>query len=101
MPPNIQAGPKIMKVQMGHLVELLCIVQGVPKPTLSWTKDGKTYPMSPDGSLTLGPVGLGDEGTYTCTAVNIAGSDEAQMQLLIQGYFQILLNQRISYSRCT
>uniref|UniRef100_A0A3Q2YR82 Hemicentin 1 n=1 Tax=Hippocampus comes TaxID=109280 RepID=A0A3Q2YR82_HIPCM len=84
VPPNIQAGPRVMKVQMGHLVELLCIVQGVPKPSLSWTKDGKTYPMSPDGSLALGPVGLGDEGTYTCTAVNIAGSDEAQVQLLIQ-----------------
>ncbi|XP_051929215.1 hemicentin-1 isoform X1 [Hippocampus zosterae] len=84
VPPNIQAGPKIMKVQMGHLVELLCIVQGVPKPNLSWTKDGKMYPMSLDGSLTLGPVGLGHEGSYTCTAVNIAGRDEAQVQLLIQ-----------------
>ncbi|XP_061153333.1 hemicentin-1 isoform X4 [Syngnathus typhle] len=84
VPPSIQAGPKVMKVQMGHLVELLCIAQGVPKPALSWTKDGRTYPTSPDGTLTLDPVGLDHEGTYTCTAVNIAGSDEAQIQLLIQ-----------------
>nr|XP_061790885.1 hemicentin-1-like [Nerophis lumbriciformis] len=83
VPPSIQAGPKVIKVQMGYPVELLCVVQGVPKPTLSWTKDGKKYPMSPAGSLILGPVGLDDEGTYTCTAVNIAGSDEAQVQLLI------------------
>ncbi|XP_061539337.1 LOW QUALITY PROTEIN: hemicentin-1 [Phycodurus eques] len=84
VPPSIQTGPKVMKVHMGHPVELLCIAQGVPKPTLSWTKNGRRSPMSPDGSLTLSPVGLDDGGTYTCTAANIAGSDEAQVQLLIQ-----------------
>ncbi|XP_061680955.1 hemicentin-1 isoform X2 [Syngnathoides biaculeatus] len=84
VPPSIQTGPKVIKVQMGHPVELLCIVQGVPKPSLSWTKDGRRYPTSPDGILTLGSVGLDDAGMYTCTAANIAGSDEAQVQLLIQ-----------------
>nr|XP_061831771.1 hemicentin-1-like isoform X1 [Nerophis lumbriciformis] len=84
VPPSIQAGPKVVKVQMGHPVELLCIVQGLPKPSLAWTKDDRRYPVSPDGSLILGQVGLGDEGTYTCTASNIAGKDEAQVQLLVQ-----------------
>ncbi|XP_077463990.1 hemicentin-1 [Stigmatopora argus] len=84
VPPRIQVGPKVLKVQVGDPVELLCIAQGVPKPTLSWMKDGKRYPVSPAGSLVLGPVGLEDEGTYTCTAGNIAGSDEAQVQLLVQ-----------------
>lgn len=75
-----------MKVQVGHPVELPCMAGGVPEPTLTWARDGKRYPVSADGSLVLRDVGLGDEGTYTCTATNTAGNDEAQVQLLVQGW---------------
>uniref|UniRef100_A0A3Q1FDM7 Ig-like domain-containing protein n=1 Tax=Acanthochromis polyacanthus TaxID=80966 RepID=A0A3Q1FDM7_9TELE len=86
VPPSIQAGPRVMKVQVGRPVELPCVVTGVPEPTLTWTKDGKRYPVSPDGSLALRNVGLDDEGTYICTATNTAGRDEAGVRLLVQGY---------------
>ncbi|GLD49762.1 hemicentin-1, partial [Lates japonicus] len=84
VPPSIQAGPRVIKVQVGHPVELPCVVRGVPEPTLTWTKDGKNYPVSHDGSLALRNVGLDEEGTYTCTATNTAGRDEARVQLLVQ-----------------
>ncbi|XP_034035488.1 hemicentin-1 [Thalassophryne amazonica] len=84
VPPRIQAGPRVMKVQVGHHVELTCVVRGVPKPSITWTKDGQRYSVSPDGSLALSHVESHDEGTYTCTAINIAGRDEAQVQLLVQ-----------------
>ncbi|KAE8293961.1 Hemicentin-1 Fibulin-6 [Larimichthys crocea] len=84
VPPSIQAGPRVMKVQVGHPVELPCVVRGSPEPTLTWTKEGKRYPVSPDGSLALRNVGLHDEGTYICTATNAAGKDEAQVRLLVQ-----------------
>uniref|UniRef100_A0A3Q4HTJ7 Hemicentin 1 n=1 Tax=Neolamprologus brichardi TaxID=32507 RepID=A0A3Q4HTJ7_NEOBR len=84
VPPSIDAGPRVMKVQVGHPVELPCVVKGFPKPELIWTKDGRRYPVSPDGSLALTNVGLDDEGTYTCTATNTAGRDEAQVQLVVQ-----------------
>ncbi|KAM4629779.1 hemicentin-1 [Polymixia lowei] len=84
VPPSIQAGPRVMKVQVGHPVELPCVARGVPEPTLTWMKDGKQHPMSPDGSLVLSRVGLDDEGTYTCVASNSAGRDEAQVRLLVQ-----------------
>ncbi|XP_034438633.1 hemicentin-1 isoform X1 [Hippoglossus hippoglossus] len=84
VPPSIQAGPRVIKVQLGHPVELPCVVRGVPEPTLTWTKGGQGYPVSHDGSLALRHVGLDDEGTYTCTATNTAGRDEARVQLLVQ-----------------
>ncbi|XP_074490966.1 hemicentin-1 isoform X1 [Sebastes fasciatus] len=84
VPPSIQAGPRVMKVQVGHPVELPCVVRGVPEPTLTWTKDDERYPVSPDGSLALRNVGLANEGTYTCTATNTAGRDEARVRLLVQ-----------------
>uniref|UniRef100_A0A3Q1B6M5 Hemicentin-1 n=1 Tax=Amphiprion ocellaris TaxID=80972 RepID=A0A3Q1B6M5_AMPOC len=84
VPPSIQAGPWVMKVQVGHPVELPCVVRGVPEPTLTWTKDGKRYTVSPDGSLALRNVGLDDEGTYICMATNTAGRDEARVRLLVQ-----------------
>lgn len=87
VPPTIQPGPRVMKVQLGYPVELPCIVRGVPEPSLTWAKDGVSYPVSPDGSLAFGTVGLDDEGTYTCTATNTAGKDEARVQLLVQGWF--------------
>ncbi|XP_029939526.1 hemicentin-1, partial [Salarias fasciatus] len=84
VPPSIQAGPRIMKVLVGHPVELPCVARGVPEPVLTWTKDGRSHLTSPDGSLALTHVGLDDEGTYTCTATNAAGRDEARIQLLVQ-----------------
>lgn len=62
------------------------MVSGVPEPTRTWTREGRRYPVSGDGSLALKDVDLDDEGTYTCTATNAAGKDEAQVQLLVQGW---------------
>ncbi|CAB1323870.1 unnamed protein product, partial [Coregonus sp. 'balchen'] len=91
VPPSIQAGPRVMKVQVGHPVDLPCVARGVPQPFLAWLKDGAAlvvdgtqYRTSLDGSLTLGQVGLSDQGTYTCLATNIAGSDQANVQLQVQ-----------------
>jgi len=79
-----------MKVLVGHAIDLPCVAQGVPEPSVSWLKDGATlldgshYRIS-DGALTLNQVGLIDEGVYTCVASSIAGQDEAIIQLHVQG----------------
>ncbi|XP_035996829.1 hemicentin-1 isoform X1 [Fundulus heteroclitus] len=84
VPPKIQPGPRVMKVQVGHQVELACVVAGVPEPTLSWTKDDKSYPVSPDGGLILTDIKLDDGGIYICTATNTAGQDQAQVKVQVQ-----------------
>ncbi|XP_036834633.1 hemicentin-1 isoform X2 [Oncorhynchus mykiss] len=91
VPPSIQAGPRVLKVQVEHPVALPCVARGVPQPFLAWLKDGAAlvvdgtqYRTSLDGSLTLGQVGLSDQGTYTCLATSIAGRDQANVQLQVQ-----------------
>ncbi|MBN3302329.1 HMCN1 protein, partial [Amia calva] len=89
--PRIQAGPRVMKVQVGHTIDIPCIAQGVPTPAISWLKDGSAllidgvqYSSSPEGTLTIGEVALEDDGVYTCVASNVAGRDEADVQLQVQ-----------------
>uniref|UniRef100_A0A3B5LKZ5 Hemicentin 1 n=1 Tax=Xiphophorus couchianus TaxID=32473 RepID=A0A3B5LKZ5_9TELE len=84
LPPKIQPGPRVVKIQVGHQVELACAVVGVPEPTVSWTKDSRNFPVSHDGTLILRDVKLDDEGIYTCTATNTAGQDQAQVKLQVQ-----------------
>ncbi|XP_028301363.1 hemicentin-1 isoform X2 [Gouania willdenowi] len=84
VPPSIQPGPRVMKVPVGHTVELPCVVTADPPPVINWMKDERRYPSSPDGSLALTKVKLEDEGIYSCTAVNSAGRATADILLLVQ-----------------
>ncbi|XP_053542916.1 hemicentin-1 isoform X1 [Ictalurus punctatus] len=91
VPPHIRPGPRVMKVQVGHSIDLTCVAQGVPEPAVSWKKDsmalvadGAHYSLSPDGTLSVRQVALTDEGVYTCAASNVVGQDEASIQLQVQ-----------------
>uniref|UniRef100_A0A8C9UE41 Hemicentin 1 n=1 Tax=Serinus canaria TaxID=9135 RepID=A0A8C9UE41_SERCA len=86
VPPRIQRGPRILKVQAGQRVELPCSAQGVPAPLVSWFRgtspvptDGGKFLQSPDGALGISSVQLPDAGIYTCVATNSAGSDTAEV----------------------
>uniref|UniRef100_A0A8C6L964 Ig-like domain-containing protein n=1 Tax=Nothobranchius furzeri TaxID=105023 RepID=A0A8C6L964_NOTFU len=88
VPPRIQPGPRVMKVKVGHQVDLACVVTGVPEPTLTWTKGGKRYPLTgnepglsilEDGTLLiLASVSPLDDGEYVCYAANDGGLQRAQ-----------------------
>ncbi|MBN3312119.1 HMCN1 protein, partial [Atractosteus spatula] len=91
VPPRIQAGPRVMKVQVGHTIDIPCIAQGLPKPLIRWLKDGSAlqlegtqYSSSPEGTLTISGVSLANDGIYTCVASSVAGQDEAEIQLQVQ-----------------
>ncbi|TSL47575.1 Hemicentin-1 [Bagarius yarrelli] len=92
VPPQILPGPRVMKVQVEHSVDLPCVAQGIPQPSTIWKKDstvleadGIHYSQSADGTLTIQQVALSDEGVYKCMASNVAGQDEASIQLQVQG----------------
>ena len=72
-------------------LKLTCTVEGVPEPDIQWEKDGVTvtnenFPnvIFAKDSLLLSGVSREDEGTWTCIASNIAGSDSISHQLLIE-----------------
>lgn len=92
MPPKIQRGPKVMKVQVGQRVDIPCSAQGTPLPVITWFKgggavlvDGLQHIRHPDGTLSIKQAVLSDAGIYTCVATNIAGSDETEITLHVQG----------------
>ncbi|XP_044528060.1 hemicentin-1 [Gracilinanus agilis] len=91
VPPRIQRGPRLLKVQVGQRVDIPCNAQGLPLPALTWFKNGNTmvidgeqYTSSPDGTLSIDRVHLSDSGVYKCVANNIAGSDEAEITVQVQ-----------------
>lgn len=81
-----------MKVQVGQRVDLPCSAQGTPLPVITWFKGGSAvltdrlqHISHPDGTLGIKQVMLSDAGVYTCVATNIAGSDETEITLHVQG----------------
>ncbi|KAM9706377.1 hemicentin-1 isoform 2-T2 [Dama dama] len=91
VPPKIQRGPKVMKVQVGQRVDIPCGAQGTPLPVITWSKggsavlvDGLQHITHPDGTLSIKEAVLSDAGVYTCVATNIAGSDETEITLHVQ-----------------
>ena len=57
----------------GMDVTLPCSVTGVPKPTISWYKDGRIIGSPFVDKLVLQKVSVKDSGHYKCVAVNIGG----------------------------
>uniref|UniRef100_A0A8D0CF65 ADAMTS like 3 n=1 Tax=Scleropages formosus TaxID=113540 RepID=A0A8D0CF65_SCLFO len=88
---NISIGRSAFLTNTTHSVFLLCAAWGVPKPKVTWTKDGvplqHTERISWDsaGGLRVSEPSLGDVGVYGCTATNELGSDSETSQLLLAG----------------
>ncbi|EGV94970.1 Hemicentin-1 [Cricetulus griseus] len=92
VPPKIQHGARHIKVQVGQRVDIPCNAHGSPPPSITWFKsgrpvliDGAQQPSNPDGTLSIEQAVVSDAGVYTCVATNIAGRDEAELTLHVQG----------------
>lgn len=73
-------------------MELPCQAFGSPPPELTWQKDGRALQefgtwgiFTPEGALRIPQALLSDIGIYTCVATNVAGREEAEITLHVQG----------------
>ncbi|TRY54403.1 hypothetical protein DNTS_023681 [Danionella cerebrum] len=89
-PPEIRPMAEELQVVLHHSVILPCEVQGFPRPSITWQREGvpvatgHRLAILPNGSLKFSRVTLGDAGTYQCLAQNEAGTGMGQTKLTLQ-----------------
>ena len=84
-------GEERLFITQGSSITLPCHVTGDPEPQVSWTKNGQQiaetdphYLLGESGSLQIFSANPQDTGTYSCTAINIAGVREKRITLFVQ-----------------
>uniref|UniRef100_A0A4W4ENN9 Neurofascin-like n=1 Tax=Electrophorus electricus TaxID=8005 RepID=A0A4W4ENN9_ELEEL len=81
---------QLLKVSEGSATLLHCPYFGSPKPDLRWSKggfgalEGDRYRVLSNGTLEITHTKLTDQGTYVCTAINVIGRDEMDVQLEVK-----------------
>ncbi|KAM4633821.1 neural cell adhesion molecule 1 [Polymixia lowei] len=87
-PPTVRLKEEVKRVMAGPAtnVSLLCLVDGLPKPNISWTMPVKYDPShhhfnSDRSELIIKSVARGDYGEYVCTAKNKLAESSATIML--------------------
>ncbi|XP_039085354.1 hemicentin-2 [Hyaena hyaena] len=84
VPPQVQPGPRVLKVLAGEILDLNCVAEGSPEPRLSWSKDGVALGGgTPEGSVHFSAVQTSDAGLYRCEASSSAGVDAWELELRV------------------
>ncbi|XP_068096243.1 hemicentin-1 isoform X2 [Hyperolius riggenbachi] len=87
VPPKIQRGPQVIRINEKQRFEIVCTSHGIPPPKTTWFKDGIMLALDerfPDSVLRFASVQLSDAGVYTCVASNMAGQDRANVTVQVQ-----------------
>ena len=72
-------------------ITISCPTSGVPRPSITWTKDGRIlrndgrYQVQRAGSLVFHEADGRDGARYTCNAVGVDGQDSASSILQVVG----------------
>ncbi|XP_058481105.1 obscurin [Solea solea] len=93
-PPDFDEILANCTAELGQTVKLACKVTGVPKPTVTWYKDGRAVEADPhhiiiedpDGSCTLilDNMTADDSGQYMCFATSSAGNASTLGKITVQ-----------------
>ncbi|KAM3610982.1 uncharacterized protein V6R79_011806 [Siganus canaliculatus] len=89
-PPEIRPMAEEVQVVLNHGTVLPCEVQGFPRPSITWQREGvpiaagHRLAVLPNGALKFSRVTLGDAGTYQCLAKNDAGVAVGRTRLVLQ-----------------
>lgn len=82
----------------GGDVTLQCDAEGVPRPAVTWLKDGRPITgqhgakvLNEGRLLQIKDAKVSDTGRYTCIAVNVAGQADSKHDISVHGMKQELL----------
>ncbi|KAM4861104.1 hemicentin-1 [Thomomys bottae] len=93
VPPSIALGPTNITVTVNVQMTLACEATGIPKPSVSWRKNGyllnvdqnqNSYRLLSSGSLVIISPTVDDTASYECTVTNDAGEDKRTIDLTVQ-----------------
>lgn len=72
----------------GAPLNLSCLAEGNPKPTISWSlrrESGQSEGRGQSAQLVLMAVSPTDAGFYVCEATNLKGNQSAGVEFLVHG----------------
>lgn len=83
----------VLTVLLGTRITITCSADGIPTPTVAWSKgeelihtssaDNRTIVQS--GVLTIDDATTGDSGDYLCTAMSEVGADQESTKVTVIG----------------
>ncbi|XP_059193550.1 hemicentin-1 [Centropristis striata] len=88
-PPEIRPMAEEVQVVLHHGTILPCEVQGIPRPSITWQREGvpiaagHRLAVLSNGALKFSRVTLGDAGTYQCLAKSEAGVAVGRTKLVL------------------
>ena len=97
--PSIYTHPSAAVRSTGGNLELFCSASGLPTPTVSWTRDGKTLMGKHDQTLSLIELTPADAGHYACVASNskgVAKSRQAAVKVYSPTDFELAVELEIT-----
>ncbi|RMB93417.1 hypothetical protein DUI87_30112 [Hirundo rustica rustica] len=89
-PPALKPLPGMVMVMVNTSAVLSCEATGVPRPEVTWQKDGvgitggSGLKVLPNGQLRLLRAAPEDSGTYLCMARNPSGTAAGRTRLIVQ-----------------
>ncbi|KAJ0183614.1 hypothetical protein K1T71_000037 [Dendrolimus kikuchii] len=97
-PPRVEIWPPgEQAVSLGSQYELHCrVMAGIPEPDVMWSRNGgrelsRHVQILPQNILRFENIDVNDEGEYTCTATNSAGSESASASIKVRSPPEITL----------
>ena len=97
---NITIGEKLTILDKSN-VTVECSAEGVPPPSLSWSKDGVKLKTLQTNLLHLKNIAREDTGRYSCTAENFLGFISQSTLLSVRGKYMFWMHeQNVTLGQC-
>ncbi len=94
--PTITTQPASQSINTGSPVTFSVVATGSPSPTYQWKKSGTNIGGATSASYTIASVQTGDEGSYTVTVTNGAGSVTSSVATLTVNTAPTITTQPVS-----